>query len=78
MSINVQVLFADGCPHASSTIEMIKDVSAKLKLDILLESIRVADQEHAREINFLGSPTIRINGLDIDPSARSAVFSGFT
>ena len=78
MSISVQVLFSDGCPHASSTIELIKDVSTKLKLDIVLESIRVDDREHAREINFLGSPTIRINGLDIDPSARSAVFSGFT
>ena len=78
MSINVQVLFSDGCPHAPATIELINNVSTKLKLDVRLESIQVDDQKQAQEVNFLGSPTIRINGLDIDPSARTALFSGFT
>lgn len=78
MSINVRVLFSDGCPHALATIELIENVTTKLKLDVLLEAIQVDDEKHARETNFLGSPTIRINGLDIDPSARTALFSGFT
>ncbi len=78
MSINVQVLFSAGCPHTPATIELINHVSKKLKLDVHLESIQVDDQKQAQEINFLGSPTIRINGLDIDPSARTALFSGFT
>lgn len=78
MSINVQVLFSDGCPHAPATIELIENVSKTLKLDIRLESVQVDDQEHAHAINFPGSPTIRINGVDIDPLANNALFSGFT
>jgi glutaredoxin len=78
MMKNVQVLFSDGCPHAPATIELIKNVSAKMELDIHLEAVQVNNEKHAREVNFLGSPTIRINGIDIDPSARNALFSGFT
>jgi glutaredoxin len=78
MSIVVQILFSEGCPHTSATIELIKNMSQEMKLDIALEPIQIDDQKQARELNFLGSPTIRINGVDIDPSARSAQFSGFT
>jgi len=31
-----------------------------------------------QEKKFLGSPTIRINGLDVDPSMRSSTNYGFT
>ena len=31
---------------------------------------RVTDQDMAVAVGFLGSPTVRINGLDIEPSAR--------
>jgi hypothetical protein len=33
--------------------------------------VLVDDADHARTVQFLGSPTVRINGLDIEPSARS-------
>jgi hypothetical protein len=78
MSIDVQVLFSEGCPHAPNTIELIQKVSRKLELDVHLASVRVDDERQAREINFLGSPTIRVNGQDIDPAARGALFTGFT
>jgi len=78
MSILVQVLFSEGCPHTSATIELISRVSHEMKLSIVLESIQIDDERQARELDFLGSPTIRVNGVDIDPSARSARFSGFT
>ena len=78
MSIDVQVLFSEGCPHASKTIELIQKVSKKLALDVELASVRIDDERQAREINFLGSPTIRVNGQDIDPAARGTLFTGFT
>jgi hypothetical protein len=28
-------------------------------------------------VGFLGSPTIRVNGLDIDPASRSVTGAGF-
>jgi hypothetical protein len=36
----------------------------------------VADANAARELRFLGSPTVRINGMDIEPSARSRNYYG--
>jgi hypothetical protein len=32
---------------------------------------RVTDANGARDLRFLGSPTVRINDIDIEPSARS-------
>ena len=78
MSIVIQILFSEGCPHTSATIDLVKSVSKEMKLDIALERIQIDDHLQAQKLNFLGSPTIRVNGVDIDPSARSAQFSGLT
>jgi hypothetical protein len=36
----------------------------------------VRDQETAVSIGFLGSPTVRIDGLDVEPSARQRTAFG--
>lgn len=78
LSITVQILFSEGCLHTPATIELITKVSKYMKLSIQLEFIQVDDHAQAQKLNFLGSPTIRINGVDIDPAARASHFSGFT
>jgi hypothetical protein len=40
--------------------------------------IAVNDADTARSIGFLGSPTIRIDGQDVELSARSAQTFGLT
>ena len=37
-----------------------------------LVEVNVPDDTTARSLDFLGSPTVRIDGLDIEPSARSS------
>jgi len=49
-----------------------------MNLAIELEAVQIENQEQAKQLNFLGSPTVRVNGVDIDPAAGSAQFSGFT
>ena len=44
-------------------------------LDWPVIEINVAAEAMAMEVRFLGSPTVRINDMDIEPSARSR--SGF-
>jgi hypothetical protein len=34
--------------------------------------VEVADPALAQELRFLGSPSVRINGVDVEPAARSA------
>jgi hypothetical protein len=44
---------------------------AKFSLTCPIIETMVRDQETAVKIGFLRSPTVRINGVDIEPSARS-------
>ena len=41
-----------------------------------LSEIQVKDASAARRLHFIGSPTIRINGLDIEADARNVAGVG--
>src|SRR5215472_5592297 len=69
--MRIELFFLDGCPNVESTVERIGQVLQQCGLQCPITRIRVADTKAARELNFLGSPTVHINGLDIEPSARS-------
>jgi hypothetical protein len=45
---------------------------------IQVNQVLVASQDEADALHFLGSPTVQINGQDIDPAARAATTFGFT
>jgi hypothetical protein len=38
----------------------------------------VGSEEQARKMRFLGSPTVQIEGFDIEPSARDSIAFGLT
>ncbi len=40
------------------------------QLNILIDPILINTEEEARTNRFLGSPTIKIDGVDLEPSAR--------
>lgn len=65
----VTVLRDDDC--GSDAIARVKEVANKLGIDITIEEIIVATEEQAKALNWLGSPTVRIKGLDVDRTARN-------
>lgn len=76
--LDVEVLYTEGCPGTPPTIDLINTVAAELGIKIRLRKIIIESQEQATELRFLGSPTVRVNGLDIDPAARGETSFGFT
>jgi hypothetical protein len=48
-----------------------------MSLDVDLETILITDRDLAERLNFIGSPTVLVNGRDIDPSVSGARFAGF-
>ena len=65
----VEMLQTEDCPHAAEYLPRLRQLLAGAGLT---ESVRVrliADLDQARHERFLGSPTIRINGRDVDPTA---------
>lgn len=68
--MRVQFLYFDGCPNAANALNLLKSVLTDEGLTIDVERIRVRGQAHAQALGFLGSPSIRMNGVDIEPGAR--------
>jgi hypothetical protein len=78
MKLKVEILYSEDCPHTPPTIELVRDVARELRFEIDFQVISIGNLEEAKELNFLGSPTVKVNGLDIDPNERSVEFSGFS
>lgn len=65
----VEVLTFAGCPHAGPALELARRVVAESGLNATVRRVDIPDAEAATAQRFLGSPTIRVNGRDIEPDA---------
>ena len=65
----VEILYVEGCPNYEAARELVEKVSGELGIEPELRLIKVASKEEAKRLRFLGSPTVRIDGRDVDPHA---------
>ena len=68
--MKVRFLYFEGCPNAEPTLILLKETLAAEAPDTDLESREIKSDEEAGCYGFLGSPTIQINGLDIEKERR--------
>jgi len=69
--VTIRLLFFDGCPHSEATFDLVRRVAVSRRPDAVVERIEVTSQADAVRLRCLGSPTIHVNGVDIDPTARN-------
>lgn len=74
----VTVLRRSDCSHGAAAIVAIGELAAALGLHVRIEEIRVDTDETARAQKCPGSPTVRVDGLDVEPAARSRTSFGAT
>jgi hypothetical protein len=65
----IEVLTFDGCPHAQPAIDLVERIVEELGVAAQVHRVDVPDAETAAAHRFLGSPTIRVNGRDVEPGA---------
>lgn len=75
--MKVEVFYFEGCPNHKPAVERVKSVMKAQGITANVTQIEVPDAEAAKAVGFLGSPTIRVNGLDVDPASRSVTGAGF-
>src|SRR5437588_7621844 len=68
--MEIEVLYFDGCPNHGPAVQLLRDVLAEQEIQATISEVNVRDSDEAQRIGFLGSPSVRVNGVDIDPSAR--------
>jgi copper chaperone CopZ len=69
--MKIEVLYFSGCPNHAPAVERVKEALRSEGLSGDIAEIEVLDTETAQRLKFLGSPSIRVNGLDVEPEARS-------
>jgi len=69
--MKIEVLYFSGCPNHAPAVERVKEALRSEGLSGEIVEIEVPDTETALRLKFLGSPSIRVNGLDVEPEARS-------
>jgi hypothetical protein len=76
--IKVRVLHTQGCANTAPTIALIEAVAAELALGLELSDLAISTPEQARAHNFYGSPTVQVNGQDIEVAVRGHEAAGLT
>jgi hypothetical protein len=71
---NIEVLYFAGCPNHPPAVERLRTVIEQEGVSAEIIEREVTDP--ASTAGFLGSPTIRVNGMDIDPAQRGAASIG--
>jgi hypothetical protein len=74
--MKVDVLYFEGCPKRTPAVERVREVVQAEGLSAEVVQLEIQDEASAEAQGFLGSPTIRVNGVDIEPSARGAKPTG--
>jgi hypothetical protein len=59
-------------------VTLIKNFAEKIRIEVIFEHIVIEDEKDVEKHKFIGSPTVRINNLDIDPCARNIESYGFS
>jgi hypothetical protein len=67
------VLTFAGCRNQDAAIALVHRVSAQLDSPVEVRVIDIPDQAAAVQARFLGSPTIRVDGRDVEPGADQCV-----
>ena len=65
--MNIEVLWFEGCPNHHAAQALLDDVLAANEIEAKIDSIEVPDVDTGERVRFPGSPTIRINGVDVEP-----------
>lgn len=75
--MKIEVLFFEGCPNHLPAAERVRAVLERENVAAEIVAVEVKDESAARALAFPGSPTIRVNGLDIEPAVRGSTETGF-
>ncbi len=74
--MKVEVLYIAECPHHEPAVEQVRAALRAVGVPAVVEEVEVKTKADAEAQTFLGSPTVRVNGLDVEPEARGVQHFG--
>lgn len=65
--MQIELLWFDDCPNSSRARKLLLELMAERAIEAEIEDVDVSDLAIGERVKFPGSPTIRIDGIDVDP-----------
>ncbi len=69
--LNVEVMSIPGCPNAEPAVRVVHEIAAELGVPVQITRIVVEDRADAQRLSFFGSPSVRIEGEDLEKDRGS-------
>jgi hypothetical protein len=67
--VRIEVLWWEGCPSLPDTLALVDDTLTGLgRPPHQLDVREIHDEDEAARAGFIGSPTVRVEGADIEPA----------
>ena len=70
--MRIEFLYWEECPSHPEALALLEEVLAERGIDTPIEVVHVDTPDDAVAKAFPGSPTIRIDGRDVDPDGAEA------
>ena len=67
--VKIEVLYFDGCPNHEALLPRLRELLDHAQVTSPVELVAVPDDAAAQRERFLGSPTLRVDGRDVEPGA---------
>ena len=67
--MSVELLYFGGCPGYERFLPRLRELVAEAEIAEEVELRRVESSEAAMAERFLGSPIVRVDGIDVEPGA---------
>jgi hypothetical protein len=74
----IEFLYWEECPSHPEARKRLQEVMGEMNIQAAVKEIEVVADDQARRLRFPGSPTIRINGVDVDPEGASQMGTALT
>jgi hypothetical protein len=76
--MTIDILYFKGCPNAEPAFAAVREVVREMGITAEIRELEVRTDEEAARLRFLGSPTVQVDGVDIEPNARNRTDFSFS
>ena len=66
MKVTIELQYFEGCPHSQEAIKRVKETIMEFEGSVKYKEVLIETQKDAELYKFRGSPTILINGKEIE------------
>lgn len=70
--MKVEILYLSDCPNYQPARAAVEQAMRSERVTAEVADIEVCDEAMAQALAFRGSPSIRVNGVDVEPAAAQA------